>query len=61
MGSDADPTIVNLSLEKTVTPEMLEGYCDDSIRDSWKVTGWPVMTILTGDNHPKKKKIGRLS
>jgi dihydropyrimidinase len=46
VGANADPAIVHLSSEKTVTPEMLEGYGDDSIRDAWKVMGWPVMTIL---------------
>ncbi len=48
-GSDADLAIVDLNLEKTVTPEMLQGYCDYSVWDGWKVKGWPTMTLRGGD------------
>jgi dihydropyrimidinase len=47
-GSDADLTIVDLELEKKVTPELLQGYSDYSIYDGWKMQGWPVMTIVRG-------------
>jgi dihydropyrimidinase len=47
-GSDADLTIVDLDLEKTVTPELLQSYSDYTIYDSWKLRGWPVMTIVRG-------------
>ncbi len=47
-GSDADLTIVDLDLEKTVTPELLQSYSDYSIYDGWKLRGWPVMTFVRG-------------
>jgi dihydropyrimidinase len=48
-GSDADLTIVDLNLEKTVTPELLHSYSDYTIYDGWKLRGWPVMTIVRGN------------
>jgi dihydropyrimidinase len=47
-GSDADLTIVDLEMERKVTPELLQGYSDYSIYDGWKMQGWPVMTIVRG-------------
>jgi dihydropyrimidinase len=47
-GSDADLTIIDLDLEKKVTPELLKGYSDYTIYDGWKMKGWPVMTIVRG-------------
>jgi dihydropyrimidinase len=47
-GSDADLTIVDLDLEKTVTAELLQSYSDYTIYDGWKLRGWPVMTIVRG-------------
>jgi dihydropyrimidinase len=47
-GSDADLTIVDLDLEKTVTPELLQSYSDYTIYDGWKLRGWPVTTIVRG-------------
>jgi dihydropyrimidinase len=47
-GSDADLTIVDLDLEKTVTPELLQSYSDYTIYDGWKLRGWPLMTIVRG-------------
>ncbi|HEU4448249.1 MAG TPA: amidohydrolase family protein [Nitrososphaeraceae archaeon] len=48
-GSDADLTIVDLDLEKTVTPDLLQSYSDYTIYDGWKLRGWPVMTIVRGN------------
>jgi dihydropyrimidinase len=48
LGSDADLTIVDLDLEKTVTPELLQSYSDYTIYDGWKLRGWPIMTIVRG-------------
>jgi dihydropyrimidinase len=48
-GSDADLTIVDLDLEKTSTPELLQSYSDYTIYDGWKLSGWPVMTIVRGE------------
>lgn len=47
-GSDADLTIVDLDLEKTVIPDLLQSYSDYTIYDGWKLRGWPVMTIVRG-------------
>jgi len=47
-GSDADLTIVDLEIEKTVTPELLQSYSDYTIYDGWKMAGWPVTTIVRG-------------
>ncbi len=47
-GSDADLTIVDLELEKIVTPELLQSYSDYTIYDGWKLSGWPVMTLVRG-------------
>jgi dihydropyrimidinase len=48
VGSDADLVIVDLDEQKTVTPELLQSYSDYTIYDGWKLTGWPVMTIVRG-------------
>ena len=48
-GSDADLTIVDLDLEKTVTPDLLQSYSDYTIYDGWKLRGWPIKTIVRGN------------
>ncbi|HJU94967.1 MAG TPA: amidohydrolase family protein [Nitrososphaera sp.] len=48
-GSDADLTIIDLDLVKTVTPDLLQSYSDYTIYDGWKLRGWPVMTIVRGN------------
>lgn len=48
VGSDADLTIVDLDIEKTVTPELLQSHSDYTIYDGWKLRGWPVITIVRG-------------
>jgi len=47
-GSDADLTLIDLDLEKTVTPDLLQSYSDYTIYDGWKLRGWPIMTIVRG-------------
>ena len=47
-GSDADLVMVDMDLEKTVTPEILQSYSDYTIYDGWKLKGWPVMTMVRG-------------
>ncbi|NOJ30018.1 MAG: hypothetical protein DA328_07610 [Nitrososphaeraceae archaeon] len=47
-GSDADLTIIDLDLEKNVTPELLQSYSDYTIYDGWNMKGWPIMTIVRG-------------
>jgi dihydropyrimidinase len=48
-GSDADLALIDLDLEKTVTPELLQSYSDYTIYDGWKLRGWPIMTIVRGN------------
>jgi dihydropyrimidinase len=47
-GSDADLTIIDLGMQKTVTPDILSSSSDYTIYDGWKLTGWPVTTIVRG-------------
>jgi dihydropyrimidinase len=47
-GMDADITLVDLNLERTVHHEDLLSYSDYSIYDGWTFKGWPVETILRG-------------
>ena len=47
-GSDADLTIVDLKKEQIVSPDILNSYSDYTIYDGWKLTGWPIMTIVRG-------------
>ena len=35
-------------MEKTVSPDLLLSSSDYSIYDGWKLTGWPVTTIVRG-------------
>ncbi len=47
-GSDADLTIIDLEMQKTVTPDILQSSSDYTIYDGWKLNGWPVATIVRG-------------
>ena len=47
-GCDADLTLIDLNLEKKVTPELLQSYSDYTIYDGQRLKGWPVMTIVRG-------------
>ena len=47
--SDADLVIVDLDLQKKVTPELLQSYSDYTIYDGWNLTGWPTTTIMRGN------------
>jgi dihydropyrimidinase len=47
-GFDADLTIIDLEMQKTVTPDLLASSSDYTIYDGWKLTGWPVTTIVRG-------------
>jgi dihydropyrimidinase len=48
-GSDADLVIVDLSLRKKVSPEILHSYSDYTIYDGWVLQGWPIMTMVRGE------------
>ncbi len=47
-GSDADLVVIDVDLEKRVTPELLQSYSDYTIYDAWKLRGWPVLTLVRG-------------
>jgi dihydropyrimidinase len=49
IGFDADLTIVDLDLEKAVTPKMLNSASDFSVYDGWTLKGWPISTIVRGN------------
>lgn len=48
VGSDADLTIVDLQLEKTVSRELFGTWSDYTLYEGISLKGWPVITILRG-------------
>jgi dihydropyrimidinase len=56
-GSDADLTIVDLEIEQTVTPDLLNSHSDYTIYDGWRLKGWPVMTIVRGKTVMENGKV----
>jgi len=48
VGSDADLVLVDLKRTKKLTPEIMHGGSGYSIYEDWKLTGWPVLTVLRG-------------
>jgi len=57
VGSDADLAVVDLDLEKKVTPELLQSASDFSIYEGRNIKGWPVMTVLRGEIIMKDGKV----
>lgn len=57
VGSDADLVMVDLDLEKTVTPQLLGSMSDFTIYDGWRLKGWPVLTMVRGEVVMKDGKI----
>ncbi len=49
VGSDADLVLVDIDLEKTVTPELLGSHSDFTIYEGMKLKGWPVLTMVRGE------------
>lgn len=47
-GADADFTIVDMNLEKCISPNELKSKCKWSPYTDVKLKGWPVMTIVRG-------------
>ena len=47
-GMDADITLVDLNLQRTVRHEELLSYSDYSLYDGWTFKGWPVETLVRG-------------
>lgn len=48
VGADADFAIVDLNLEKMITPALVQSWCDWNLWNGWQIKGWPVRTILRG-------------
>lgn len=48
VGSDADLTVVDLDLEKTVSAHELGSFSDYSVYDGWRLKGWPILTMVRG-------------
>ena len=48
VGADADITLVDLNLARTVDPAALGSYSDYSLYEGQTLTGWPVQTIVRG-------------
>ena len=48
VGSDADLAIVDLNLEKTVSPELLGTWSDYNLYTGVTLKGWPVVTMVRG-------------
>jgi dihydropyrimidinase len=57
IGSDADLVIIDLNLEKEVHANDLQSYSDFSIYESWKLKGWPVLTMVRGKTVMESGKI----
>lgn len=48
VGSDADLVIVDMALEKTVSPALMKHYSDYNIYEGMRLRGWPVRTMVRG-------------
>ncbi len=48
VGYDADLTIVDLNLKKSISNDWIVSKCGWSQFDNFKVTGWPIATIING-------------
>jgi dihydropyrimidinase len=48
VGSDADLTIVNLHLEKTVSRDLFRTWSDYNLYTGVSLKGWPVITMVRG-------------
>ena len=48
VGYDADLTIVDLKLKKLISNDWIASKCGWSQFNNFKVTGWPVATIING-------------
>jgi dihydropyrimidinase len=48
IGSDADLVVIDLGKEQEVNARDLASFSDYSLYDSWKLKGWPVLTMVRG-------------
>jgi len=49
VGSDADLTVVDLNMKRTVKASELGSFSDYSLYDGWELKGWPVLTMVRGE------------
>ena len=49
VGSDADLTVVDLEMVRTVKASELGSFADYSLYEGWELKGWPVMTMVRGE------------
>jgi len=49
VGCDADLAIVDIDRVREVRADELGSYSDYSLYDGWKLTGWPVLTMVRGE------------
>ena len=49
VGADADLTIVDVDLAKTVRASEFCSHADYSLYEGWQLKGWPVMTMVRGE------------
>lgn len=64
VGADADITIVDLEKRVTITADRLHNYSDFTVFEGRDVRGWPVLTLLRGeevgrDGEPTGSRNGR--
>jgi dihydropyrimidinase len=48
-GSDADLVVIDLSMKKRVSPEILQSQSDYTIYNGWVLQGWPILTMVRGE------------
>ncbi len=49
VGYDADLVLVDMTIEKTITRDMVLSKCGWSPYEGYKLKGWPVMTVVGGE------------
>ncbi len=48
VGTDADLTVVDLDMTRTVKASDLGSFSDYSLYEGWELKGWPIMTMVRG-------------
>lgn len=49
VGTDADLTVVDLDMTRTVKASDLGSFSDYSLYEGWELKGWPIMTMVRGE------------
>lgn len=48
IGSDADIAVVDMDIEKKITPEVIQSSSNFSVYEGWTLKGWPIWTVCRG-------------